>query len=334
MSNIDIHSHFFPAISQQQAASMGESDAPWLRQDKAGRGMLMQGERDFRPVYSALWDAGRRLEEMDQAQIQIQLLSATPLLFSYAWQAPKTKVWCQMINDMALEMCSRNPARLKALCQVPLQDLELACAEAERCKAMGHLGVQIGNHLGKRNLDDESLVQFLIFCANANIPVLVHPWDMMAPERMSQYMLQWLVGMPAETHLGILSLILSGAFERIPKQLKICFAHGGGNFALQLGRVDNAWHQRDIVREDCPHPPSYYVDRFCVDSAIFSETSLRFLIDVMGEDRVMLGSDYPFPLGEIPPGGLIRDAGTLTNNEKQKLLTTNAQTFFNLGEKL
>jgi len=328
MNSIDIHSHFFPTISQDQAQQTGEQLAPWLRIDTDGRGMMMRGVKEFRPVYSALWDSNRRLEEMDEADVEVQFLSATPLLFSYDWEASKAKDWSQMINDMALEMCSGNPRRLKALCQVPLQDLTFACEEARRSMDRGHLGVQIGNHLGGKNLDDESLVQFLIFCANEEIPVLVHPWDMMAPERMTKYMLQWLVGMPAETHLGIMSLVLSGAFERIPKTLKICFAHGGGNFALQLGRVDNAWRQRDIVRDDSPHPPSHYVDRFSVDSAIFSDASLRFLVDVMGPDRVMLGSDYPFPLGETAPGEWIRGAKSLNENEKQKLLSSNAQAFF------
>ncbi len=268
---------------------------------------------------------------MDKAGIQVQLVSATPLLFAYDWEIDKAKDWAQMINDMALDLCASNPARLKALGQVPLQDLTSACDEAKRCMNHGHVGVQIGNHLGNRNLNDNELVEFLIFCANNTIPVLVHPWDMMAAERMPDYMLQWLVGMPAETHLGIMSLILSGSFERIPKTLKICFAHGGGNFALQLGRVDNAWHQRDIVRKDCPNPPSHYVDRFSVDSAIFSEASLRFLIDIMGKERVMMGSDYPFPLGEVHPGKMIKEAATLSDNEKNRLLNTNANHFFNLA---
>ena len=120
----------------------------------------------------------------------------------------------------------------------------------------GCIGVQIGNHVGERDLDDEALVQFLIHCAERHIPVLVHPWDMMGGGRMKKWMLPWLVAMPAETQLGMLSLILSGALERIPESLKICFAHGGGSFAWLLGRVDNAWRHRDIVRQDCPKLPS------------------------------------------------------------------------------
>jgi aminocarboxymuconate-semialdehyde decarboxylase len=145
-------------------------------------------------------------------------------------------------------------------------------------------------------------------------------------------MLPWLVAMPAETQLGILSLILSGAFERLPGTLQLCFAHGGGSFAFLLGRVENAWHHRDIVRQDCPRPPSAYVDRFHVDSAVFDERALRLLVEVMGPERVMLGSDYPFPLGEQRIGALVRGTASLGAEAKQKLLGANAAAFFGLAQ--
>jgi aminocarboxymuconate-semialdehyde decarboxylase len=137
--------------------------------------------------------------------------------------------------------------------------------------------------------------------------------------------------MPAETQLGMLSLILSGAFERLPRGLKLCFAHGGGSFAFLLGRVENAWRHRDIVRKDCPQPPSAYVDRFAVDCAVFDERSLRLLVEVMGEDRVMLGSDYPFPLGEQRVGSLVDGAAGLGKAAKRKIRGGNAAAFFGLA---
>ena len=140
--------------------------------------------------------------------------------------------------------------------------------------------------------------------------------------------------MPAETQLGILSLILSGAFERIPKTLKLCFAHGGGSFAFLLGRVENAWKQRDIVRQDCPNPPSHYLDRFYVDSAVFDPRSLRLLVEVMGAGHVMLGSDYPFPLGEPRIGTLVQEASFLSAQERSRILARNALDFFNLQPSL
>ena len=153
---------------------------------------------------------------------------------------------------------------------------------------------------------------------------------MFARERMDRYMLQWLVAMPAETQLSILYLILSGAFERLPRSLKLCFAHGGGSFAYLLGRVDNAWRQRDLVSQDCPQPPSSYCERFYTDSAVFSDDALTLLVDLMGEEKVLFGTDFPFPLGEQPPGDLINRHDGISVSSKQRLLGDNARDFFGI----
>jgi aminocarboxymuconate-semialdehyde decarboxylase len=327
---IDMHAHFFPPITRQQAATLDPEHAPWLRIDGAGTGMIMTGERAFRPVTEVLWNPRRRLEDLDAAGIDVQLFCATPVMFGYRYPVQPAADWCRRMNDLALEQCVPDQRRLKVLAQVPLQDVDAACAEASRAKASGHLGVQIGNHLGPRDLDDEHLLAFLAHCGRESIPVLVHPWDMMGAERMKKWMLPWLVAMPAETQLGILSLILSGAFERLPRSLKLCFAHGGGSFAFLLGRVENAWRERDIVRQDCPRPPSSYVDRFCVDSAVFDPRALALLVAVMGVERVMLGSDYPFPLGEQKIGALIRQTPGLDDHATSALLGGNAAAFFGL----
>jgi aminocarboxymuconate-semialdehyde decarboxylase len=143
-------------------------------------------------------------------------------------------------------------------------------------------------------------------------------------------MMAWTVGMPAETQLGIVSMILGGAFDRLPEQLRLCFAHGGGSFAFLLGRLDNAWRRREIVRGKSQDIPSSYLRRFYVDSAVFDAAALRFLADVMGEDRVLLGSDYPFPLGEEFVGELIRNASGFDDAAKARLLGGNALEFLNI----
>ncbi len=330
LERIDIHSHFYPLLSQRQGQTLGLATTPWLRDNGDGTGMMMAGDSEYRPVDAPLWDANARLAEMDESGVSIQVVSATPMLFAYDSPPQRGLAWATMINDLALEMCSLDAKRLRPLCQVPLQDVDLACAEARRSVDAGHVGVHIGNHVMGRNLDHPDLVRFLHFCADQDIAVLVHPWNMMAADRMPKYMLKWLVGMPAETHLAILSLILSGAFERLPAHLRLCFAHGGGNFAAQIGRVDNAWHRRDLVRADCPHPPSSYANRFSVDSAVFSDDALALVVSVMGQDRVLMGSDYPFPLGEVEPGRLITESGHLSPGAKTKLLADNARSFFDL----
>lgn len=331
MTVIDMHTHFFPRITREEAAKLDPERAPWLQANADGTGQIMTGDQPFRPVREVLWEPARRLEDMDRDGIDIQIFCATPVMFGYAYAADRALAWCQRMNDRALEFAAQAPRRLKALAQVPLQDIDASCREASRAKAAGHLGVQIGNHMGEKNLDDEGLVAFLAHCGREGTPVLVHPWDMMGSDRMKQWMLPWLVSMPAETQLGILSLILSGAFERLPRELNLCFAHGGGSFAYLLGRVDNAWRERDIVRKDCPQPPSSYVDRFSVDSAVFDARALSLLVDVMGEQRVMLGSDAPFPLGEQKVGALVRGHAGLSSGAKDAILGGNAARFFGVA---
>ena len=330
MSVVDIHTHFLPRNWPDLAARFGTPDWPWLKHTSAGRAMLMVGDKEFRPVTAACWDADVRLEAMDRDGVEVQIMCATPLLFSYHRPAAQALEVSRIFNDAARELCARSPRRLKSLCQVTLQDPELACRELSRAMADGHVGVHIGNHVGERDLHDEGIISFLEHCATEGAAVFVHPWDMMAGERMGRYQLPWLVAMPAETQLSILWLILSGAFERLPRSLKLCFAHGGGSFPYLLGRVDNAWRNRDIVREDCPRLPSSYVDRFLVDAAVFSGDALSFLVKTMGEERVMLGSDYPFPLGEQQVGNLIRSHESLPARTRECLLHANATRFFGL----
>lgn len=329
MPVIDIHSHFFPESWPDLAVRFGTPDWPWMKHTEPGKAVVMLGDREFRKIYSACWDPEVRLAEMDRDGVDLQIISATPVLFAYLRPVEHASECARIFNDAALEVCARGRGRLKALCQVPLQDTDAACKEVSRAMSDGHIGVQIGNHVGDRNLDDAGIETFLHHCADIGAPVLVHPWDMMAPERTRKHMMGWTVGMPAETQLSIASLILSGSFDRLPKHLHICFAHGGGSFSYLLGRMENAWRHHETARGHSEHPPSSYVSRFFVDSAVFDQRALRLLADTMGSDRIMLGSDYPFPLGEHPIGGLVRES-SLPKDTKNKMLGGNAVEFFRL----
>lgn len=328
MTVIDVHAHVFPRLGRADGRVLADEGEPWLRVHGDGTGMMMSGDSEYRPVEEGLWDPARRLADMDAAGVDVQAVSSTPLMFGYGADPARAADWCDLVNDRILEYCAADPARLLPLCQVPLQDAELACEVATRAAAAGHRGVHIGNHVGDRNMDDPGIVEFLAHCADLGLPVLAHPWDMLGADRMRGHMLPWLSGMPAETQLSILGLMLSGAFERIPETLRLCFCHGGGSFAFLLGRADNAWRRRDIVRADSPRPPSEYTDRFHVDSAVFDPRALRLLVDVMGTDRVMLGTDYPFPLGEQDPGATIRACPGLDDADRARLLGGNAADFF------
>ena len=327
----DIHTHFFPESWPDLAARFGTPDWPWIKHTEPGKAAIMIGNRVFRQITSACWDPNVRLEQMDRDGVEHQIISATPVLFAYNREPQHALDCARLFNDAALELCARGKGRLRALCQVPLQDIDASCAELTRCMRAGHLGVQIGNHVGDKNLDDPGILTFLHHCADQGAAVLVHPWDMMAAQRMSKYMMPWTVGMPAETQLSLVTLIVSGAFDRLPASLRICFAHGGGSFAFLLGRLQNAWQHQELARGAAQFPPNHYLNRFYVDSAVFDERALQFLVEIMGADRVLLGSDYPFPLGEERVGALIRGS-QFSAETKAKLLGANAQTWLGLPQ--
>src|SRR5579871_3730421 len=330
MQVIDIHNHFFPPSWPDLAARYGTPNWPWIKHTEPGKAEIMVGDRFFRQITAACWDAEVRLAEMDQDGIDMQVISATPVLFAYEREPAHALDCARIFNDAALQLCEQGKGRLKSFCQVPLQNIDAACEELSRCMRAGHLGVQIGNHVGEKNLDDPGIVTFLHHCADSGAAVLVHPWDMLSPERMPKYMMPWTVGMPAETQLGIVAMILGGAFDKLPGNLRICFAHGGGSYAFLLGRLENAWQHHPAARGVCELPPSQYSNRFYVDSAVFDVRALQLLVGTIGLERVMLGTDYPFPLGEHPMGGLIRSSH-LAPREKARLLGENSAIFLGLA---
>ncbi|NRQ35712.1 amidohydrolase family protein [Nonomuraea sp. NN258] len=317
----DVHTHYVP----QGWPDLGWPGAPRLRIDSEREATILVNDRNFRKIQDNAWDPRVRLEQMAADGVDRQVVSPTPVFFGYDRPAEQAVRIAKIFNDLALEICADE--RLVPFCQVPLQDPDLACEELDRCLDSGHRGVEIGNHVGDRDLDDAGVVQFLQHCARRNVPVFVHPWDMPSGPRLDRWMAQWLVGMPAETHLSILAMILGGVFDRVPETLRICFAHGGGSFAFWLGRFENAWHRRNDLIGVSEYPPSHYLDRFSVDSVVFDERALRLLVDTLGEDRVMLGSDFPYPLGESPVGGLIRNAAFLSDTARAKLLAANAEAY-------
>ena len=332
MAVIDIHSHDVPRGWPNLAEATG-APGPWpsLRMDSERAAMILLGDREFRQITSQCWDPEVRAADMDADGVDMQVVSPTPVFFSYAQPGKAAAKVAEIFNDLTLEICSGLPDRLVPFCQVPLQDIDAACAELDRALAAGHVGVEIGNHVGDRDLDDPGVVEFLQHCAAQGAPVFVHPWDMPTSPRLDRWMAEWLVGMPAETQLSILALILGGAFDRISPDLRICFAHGGGSFPYWLGRFENAWHQRPDLVGVSAQPPSAYLDRFSVDSVVFDERALRLLVDTMGVERVMLGSDYPYPLGERPAGRVVRSSTFLTDDERARILGGNAETFLALA---
>jgi aminocarboxymuconate-semialdehyde decarboxylase len=226
-------------------------------------------------------------------------------MFSY-WAKPMDVLDLSMfLNDHLADIINRYPKRFVGLGTVPLQHPELAIKELERCMKIGLKGVQIGSHVNEWNLNAPELFPFFQAAQEMNAAIFVHPWDMMAKEKMTEYWLPWLVGMPAESSLAICSMIFGGVFERLPN-LKVAFAHGGGSFPATIGRIEHGFNVRpDLVAVHNEVNPREYLNRIYLDTLVHDPLKLDYLLNLMGPNQLALGTDYPFPLGELEPGKLI-----------------------------
>ncbi|BDZ54306.1 hypothetical protein GCM10025870_13790 [Agromyces marinus] len=170
MGSIDVHTHFVPRAWPDLNERVGPGAWPSLRVDSEHEAMIMVGSSEFRRIEASCWDAEVRLAEMDADGVDLQVVSPTPVFFSYEQPGDQAVKVARIFNDLALEVCAPAPDRLIPFAQVPLQDPDAACAEADRAIASGHRGVEIGNHVGDRDLDDEGTVMFLQHCADRGSP--------------------------------------------------------------------------------------------------------------------------------------------------------------------
>lgn len=328
---IDIHTHILPEHIPQWKERFGYGGFIHLDHHKPCCARMMMDNKFFREVEDNCWSAEKRMLECNHHHVDVQVLSTVPVMFSY-WAKPEDCLAIsEFLNDHIAEIVERYPKRFVGLGTIPLQAPELAIKELERCKKIGLKGIQIGSHVNDWNLNDENLFPVFQACQEMDMCVFVHPWDMMGQDKMQRYWLPWLVGMPAETSLAICSMIFGGVFERLPK-LRVAFAHGGGSFPATLGRIKHGYDCRpDLVAIDNPTSPEKYIGKFWIDSLVHDKKALDFVVDMFGADKIALGSDYPFPLGENHPGNLIRQSG-YEKIIQEKLLNGAALSWLGMGK--
>eukprot|EP01100_Stratorugosa_tubuloviscum_P011423 TRINITY_DN5094_c0_g1_i1.p1 TRINITY_DN5094_c0_g1~~TRINITY_DN5094_c0_g1_i1.p1 ORF type:complete len:341 (-),score=176.03 TRINITY_DN5094_c0_g1_i1:11-1033(-) len=328
---IDVHTHILPTSLPNFKEKFGYGGFVSMHKDSVSNqcDMMIDG-KFFRRVEQNCWDCGARIEECNQKHVDVQVISTVPVMFHY-WAQPhhclETSIF---LNDHIAETVASNPKRFVGLGTLPMQSTDLSIKELRRCvDTLGMPGIQIGTHVNQKNLDSPEFLPLFEECERLGASIFIHPWDMLSPERMSKYWMSWLVGMPTETTLAICSMIFGGVFEKFPN-LKVCFAHGAGSFPGTIGRIEHGFQVRpDLCAINNKINPRSYIGRFYVDSLVHDDVTLKHLVSLFGANRVMLGTDYPFPLGEHNPGELIESLD-FDEQIKNQLLSATALDFLNL----
>ena len=291
---------------------------------------MMKGDKLFREVEPNCFEARARKKDMEDTGVDTQVLSTIPVLFNYWAKAADGHETSRFFNDHIASEVVKDPQSFIGIGTVPMQDVDLAINEMERCVKELHMpGLEIGTNVNGKNLGDPLFLPFFKRAEELGCALFIHPWEMMGEKDIQQYWLPWLVGMPAETTRAICSLIFSGVLEKFPR-LRIAFAHGGGSFPYTIGRIEHGFNVRpDLVQTDNKVNPRNYFGKFWVDSLVHDPLAFQLLRETVTDDRICLGSDYPFPLGEHRPGELV-DAMGLEEGIKEKINSGNAMEWLNL----
>jgi aminocarboxymuconate-semialdehyde decarboxylase len=297
---IDVHAHMLPAETIRLLARESPRVAPRLIEENGATIMQIGGKVVQRPMPREAYDLDLRLRDMDANRVRMQLVCATVHTFFYD-QEPALGAACAVLqNDQIAAVVDRHPGRFLALATLPLQDPVAAANELRRAMgARGLRGAQIGSHVNGRNLDDPALEPVWAVANELKAFFLIHPHGEILPgDRLKPYYMRNFVGLPFETTMAGAALVFGGVLERFP-HIKFCLCHGGGYVPYQAGRFVHAWQVRDEARVRLQQSPEASLRRLYYDTIVHSGRTLQFLIDSAGADHVLLGSDYPFDMGNL-----------------------------------
>lgn len=328
---VDFHTHVISEDFINLAKKYSDDRWPVLEKTCHCGAKIMINGKNFRDVTNQAWAFDKRIEDMDNEGIDVQVLSPIPVTFSYWADAEKGLELAQSQNDFIASIVSREPKRFVGLGTVPLQNPQLAIREMKRLyETLGLAGIEIGTNVNGMNLDDPFLDPFFEAANDLGVPLFVHPWDTLGKERFPRHNFMYMIGMPSETALAAGSIIMSGMLDRY-ENLKICFAHGGGALPYLIPRMDQGYEVWPQIRKTTKRP-SEYINKLYYDALVYDRDNLRFMINRLGANRIIAGSDYPFLLREVPSGKVVDELNDLTEKEKEGIHGLHALQFLGLNK--
>ena len=322
---VDIHCHYLNPEASAKVAHLnpGEREPSVIFSNALGREVNKKQMTDRAPKLSSI---ETRLADMDRMGIDIQAVSPAPTQYCY-WSEPDLgRELARMVNDRIAAIVAEWPERFVGLGTVPLQNADMAVQELERAvRQLGLRGVEISTNVNGRDLTDPALGLEKFFAKAEALGALIfmHPLGFNQGERFMDHYFNNVIGNPMDTTIAVSHLIFDGVMARYPK-LKVVVAHAGGYIAHYWGRMDHAYRARADCRTVLKRPPSAYLRRFHFDTITFDPQMLRQMVDVYGARQVLLGTDYPYDMGEVDPIGLIESVKRLGRADKELIMGGNA----------
>jgi aminocarboxymuconate-semialdehyde decarboxylase len=325
---IDIHSHYIPEHAIQAARQGDGVDGITLEAQNGSEFLIHPGMGMRYEVQRLFFDLETKLKHMDGLGIDLTILSVVPLWLFHWTSAEIAQKFCREANDW-LSQLTASSDRLLGMASVPLQAPEAAAQELHRCvKELGLCGVQIGTTVNGIPLDDERFSPFFSAAEELGQPVMIHPCYAGKPPAFTDFYMKNLIGNPLATAVAASRMILSGFLDRHPN-LEIILVHSGGYMPFQIGRLDHGYRVRKEARANIQKPPSEYLRRFHYDTITHAAAPLNFLVDMAGQDRVVLGTDIPFDMGDENFERIMQEA-ELSADATSAIERSNAERLFNI----
>lgn len=295
--SIDIHTHILTEETMRLLGREAPEIAPKLTPIDADTSVLEVGGTPYRPFPRGGWEIERRFKDMDAAEVDVHVLSATPQTYLYDQEPALGAVTAAIQNDEIAALVKRYPKRFMGIATLPMQAPERAADELRRAVRRLRLrGAMIGSNVMGRNLDDPSFEPLWSAAAELGAVMLIHPNNVAGADRLRSYYLNNLIGNPLDTTIAAACLVFGGVLERHPK-LNVLLVHGGGFVPYQAGRWVRGWHVRPEPKVNVKQSPEPWIDRFYYDTILHAKPQLEFLVASVGPSRVLMGSDYPYDMG-------------------------------------